>query len=294
VAQEKDVLAKLWFLTTPNSFFVREILKIREEIELIEPGEFPLVTAHRADLIFRAVSGQYFHIEFMSSNEPHYEWKMLGYRCDFAQQAIQTKANPGSDGQPRKAEAPLRQIVVYLGRAACSMTNRISLPNLEFQFDLVNVQEMDPSALLNSPNPDDQIWSLAARGNADDKIRQVLTNFSSLAQPEQSQALNRLTILSGIMKLDEVLKRILEAYPMLTIDLENNAVIRPILEKRVQQAREEAELRGSQRTLLAQMNRKFGAVPASIKARVQNGSNEELETWLERILDVTTVEEVID
>lgn len=87
MAQGKDVLAKLWFLTTPNSFPVRRILGVpvdSDSIEAWEPTELPRLQAKRADLLLRTVNGDFVQVEFMASNESYIEWRMADYRVLFA------------------------------------------------------------------------------------------------------------------------------------------------------------------------------------------------------------------
>ena len=76
---------------------------------------------------------------------------------------------------------------------------------------------------------------------------------------------------------------------MLTVDLKENAVIRPLIEEGRQEGRQE----GRRELLLDQLNEKFGALPAWASTRVHAASSEQLELWARRLLHVNVIEDVL-
>jgi hypothetical protein len=56
-----------------------------------------------------------------------------------------------------------------------------------------------------------------------------------------------------------------------------------------QQLRNEGKAEGKAATLLRQITRRFGPPEADLVARVGNGTPEQLDRWLDRILDATVV-----
>ena len=64
-------------------------------------------------------------------------------------------------------------------------------------------------------------------------LRELIKKLMALGGEEQESALAELTAFSGILKLDELLERQLKEFTMLDTDinLEENAVIRPLIEK---------------------------------------------------------------
>jgi predicted transposase YdaD len=48
------------------------------------------------------------------------------------------------------------------------------------------------------------------------------------------------------------------------------------------------------RTLLRQVERRFGTVPAAVRARVESASTSQLEAWLDRIFDLRAPEDLLE
>ena len=48
------------------------------------------------------------------------------------------------------------------------------------------------------------------------------------------------------------------------------------------------------RTLLRQVERRFGAVPTAVRARIESASTPQLEAWLDRIFDLRAPEDLLE
>ena len=59
-------------------------------------------------------------------------------------------------------------------------------------------------------------------------------------------------------------------------------------------ARARAEAEGKAETLLRLLGRRFGAVPPDVAARVRGAPVEELDAWLDAVLDARALDEVFD
>jgi hypothetical protein len=57
--------------------------------------------------------------------------------------------------------------------------------------------------------------------------------------------------------------------------------------------RAEGALLGQRRTLLRQLERRFGPVPSPTRARIEAASTEQLEDWLDRILEATDLGQLL-
>src|SRR5438445_10732590 len=97
-------------------------------------------------------------------------------------------------------------------------------------FDIVNLQEYEAADLLASKDCGDNLWALGAKGDRPVVLQQILSKLSVMMRAEQDSALAELTAFSGILKLDELLNQKLKEFPMLAIDLRENAVVRPLIE----------------------------------------------------------------
>ena len=101
---------------------------------------------------------------------------------------------------------------------------------------------------------------------------------------ERESALAELTAHSGIVKLDDLLEEKLKEFPMHDNDLnlEENAVIRPLIERGRQ--------RGRQDLLLDQLKEKFGPVPTWASELVRKASTGDLDRWARQILRTDMLE----
>jgi hypothetical protein len=52
--------------------------------------------------------------------------------------------------------------------------------------------------------------------------------------------------------------------------------------------------KGTARTLVRLLTRKFATVPDEVRARIDTASLEQLDTWSERVLDAETLDEVFE
>ncbi len=73
---------------------------------------------------------------------------------------------------------------------------------------------------------------------------------------------------------------------MLDINLEDSAVIRPLIEK--------AERRGRQEQFLDQLGEKFSALPPAVSERVHRATPEELGRWARQFVRANSLEETFE
>ena len=142
--------------------------------------------------------------------------------------------------------------------------------------------------MLASPDWGDNLWALGAKGDRLDALRKIILKLVQINDREQrAAALAELTAFSGILKLDEPLEQNLQEFPVLDIDLKQNAVIRPLLEAAEAQGRKEGRSEGRneghnegrQAQLLAQLEEKFGPLPTATIERVHKANVEEIDRW---------------
>lgn len=83
---------------------------------------------------------------------------------------------------------------------------------------------------------------------------------------------------------------------MLTFDLKNNAVIRPLLEEARQEGRleglREARLDGERDLLASLLTKRFGPLPESIRSRLEAGPEAQIEQCFDRFFDAQTLDEL--
>ncbi|MEW6168599.1 MAG: DUF4351 domain-containing protein, partial [Pseudomonadota bacterium] len=66
------------------------------------------------------------------------------------------------------------------------------------------------------------------------------------------------------------------------------------LEKGMQQGLQQGLQQGEAAVLLRQLTRKFGELPPQVRRRIESADAETLLLWSERVLDATTLDDVLD
>lgn len=139
----KDIISRdaLKRLTTD---LARQLLGIDgEAVELLETQN-QRVEDRRADLLARmlgADGGEFLlHVEISNSNPPEMPLRMLRYFTD-----IRLAGHAG----------PLRQFLIYIGRAPLRMPDGLHEPgSLDYRYGLIDMHQIDCAGLLAQDNPD--------------------------------------------------------------------------------------------------------------------------------------------
>ena len=61
-----------------------------------------------------------------------------------------------------------------------------------------------------------------------------------------------------------------------------------------QEGRVEGLIEGKAEVLLRQLTRRFGPLPEDVTARVKSGATEQLDLWIDRVLDAPSLEAVFE
>jgi hypothetical protein len=275
MAQSYDVSLKALFLREGGGIVHRMLFggKIAEVLAT----EQPKVYNHRADLVLRTEDGKLHQVEFQTANESGFARRMLGYYVHLE----------GEYGEH------VMQTVLYMGREPMRLANTYSTPVLDFQFLIVNLRELDGEPLLESPDWVDNVLALLAKGSPERALDVVLPKIRLLQGEEQELAAGTLTLLSGIMGLEETVERKLREATM--IDVMENKILGPAirkgLEQGLQKGREEGQLQGRHALLQRQLTVKFGTLPAWAQSRLASGTTDEIDAWATRILTSTSLED---
>ena len=107
------------------------------------------------------------HIEFQTIDEPKMVYRMLEYYGILA----------------RKYELEVRQYVFYIGEGKAMMVYKLIHDNIDFKFELINIQDFSYKEFINSDKPEEVILAILADfGNekAETVIEKVLQKLKSL------------------------------------------------------------------------------------------------------------------
>jgi predicted transposase YdaD len=225
MAKTKDILCKVWLRRGSGGILSRRICGDGGISEYL-PTEQPQISNRQADMLIRNGCGELHHVEFQAANELDFAFRMLDYWVFFR----------------REYGEAVRQCVFYIGNESMRLAPYFAEGGTRHEFDVVNLQEYDAKELLASADWGDNLWALGARGERPAVLEALLGKLAAMGRAEQEDALAELTAFSGILKLDGLLNEKLKEFPMLNVDLKENAVVRPLIE----QGRQEGRLEGRQ------------------------------------------------
>jgi hypothetical protein len=228
--------------------------------------EFPEVRSVRADLLGDTEEGELVHIELQAQSERQMAARMLEYCADSV----------------RVLGRVPYQVVLYVGDEAPRMETKIQGPMLNYEFRLVDVRDLDGERLLASPVVDDNIVGLLTRlKDVRGAVRQLLSRIGALEPGEREEALARLLVVAGLRKaLGTVIEEEAKKMPILNDILDHEVIGREYK-------------RGELTVLRRLIAKRFGSLPPWVEERLSKLSAKELEDLSVRVLDVTTIEELL-
>ena len=114
-------------------------------------------------------------------------------------------------------------------------------------------------------------------------IRRILASWASASRRERDDLIEKLMVLSGLRRLNEIVAEEVQNMPI-EIDIMENSTIRGWIEKGIENDR--ASLLGKQ------LVKRFGVLTPETEARLQSARSEQLGRWALRLMDATTLDEV--
>lgn len=106
------------------------------------------------------------HLEFESSNKPKMHFRMAEYRAMLHQ----------------IYDHPVKQYVMYMGKAALNTPSRIDLPGFKFEYTLIPFSELPYQLFLSSDKPEEQILSVLANFGGEDPTEVIRTVLEKLGK----------------------------------------------------------------------------------------------------------------
>ncbi len=282
-----DATAKVLFNDIPKALI--KLLTNQEAVRM-ESLEISAVKQRTPDLLLTLEDQTLLHIELQSSNDTTMPWRMLEYYSLIYQQFNQV---------------PL-QLVLYLGYAPLTMKATIQTEKLNFSYQVKDIREIDCQPLMSSDIIGDNLLSLLCKNGATvENLRKILQAIQKLPKAARQDALVQVLLLSQLRKVQVVLQQEIEKMPI-QMDLREHPYFQEILKKEVQQAaifaREEAELRGelrgkieaSRHMLSKLLSHRFGAIPDAIESKIAAAELEQLEVWIDRLLDTPSLAAIFE
>jgi predicted transposase YdaD len=257
---------------------------IREWINV----ELPKAQMNKLDLVAWLTDDRLYHLELQSGNDVDMPWRMLEYYLLLWK---------------RYAVAPVQQ-VIYVGSRPMAMSAEIQHENLTFRYRVIDMRELDSEVLLQSPAIEDNLLAILCRLNdTRAAVRRILARIAQLPPSQRLNAMSQLLVLSGLRRLEYVIKEESAQMPV-TIDLMENRVIRDFFLQGKQEGKQEGELKGRAEgeqegarkeallLLTRLLERRFGPLPEDAARKLNAADLAALEDWSLRLLDAPNLEQV--
>lgn len=262
-------------------------LLTNSDVISIENIEYASVKQRRADLVARLANQGLLHLELQSDNDDKMLWRELEY-CGLISQRYQ--------------QVPL-QIVLYVGANQARFETEINTTDLKYCYHLIDIKELDCTALLESQSLSDNLLALLGKlKNKETAMQQVMFRIAQLPTKKRADMLEKLAILAGLRptELPPLIEK--EKNMAISINLEENPIFAEIFDrytKRGEQRGEQrgikiGEQRGESMLLRRQLEKRFGELPQWAINRLTQATSQELEHWSLQIFEVNKLEQLFD
>lgn len=243
--------------------------------------ELPRVMMPRVDLLGETAAGELVQFEFQSDNDRKMPYRMAEYYL-----AIY-----------RQVERHPLQIVIYVGDDPLRMKAELATPAMTHRYQLFDIRTVDSRVLLDSPEMDDNMLAILTRLSDERRaIRQILGSIASREPGERAAALEQFIVLATLRKLEKVVEQEARNMPILVDILDNQVLGREYkrgLEEGRQEGRQEGELAGELALVRRLIEKRFGSIPEWADAKLKSSSSTELEALGLRVLDASSLEELL-
>jgi len=178
-----------------------------------------------------------------------------------------------------------QQVVLYVGRTPLRMPESIESASLSFRCRVVDIRQLDGEALLVSENPEENVIAVLMRlRNEREAVRRILRRIAESEPARREIALRELIILGGLRSLGAIIEQETKKMPILD-DIMDHDLLGPKLRRE--------RLEGEQTIVMRQIEKRFGAIPAWARQRLEAMSAGELEETALRLLDVQSLESLL-
>jgi len=189
-------------------------------------------------------------------------------------------------------QAPQQQ-VLYVGEAPLALASHIAEATLAFHYAVIDIRTLDGEQLLASAVLEDNLLALlCGSDNPRLVVQRLLQRIGELPRPAHSDAVVALLILAELRRLHALVLEETKQMPI-TIDIMENPFLREAFEKGQLEGRQEGRQAGESALLCRQLEQRFGPLPAWARQQIEAAETATLETWGVRLLDATSLEDVL-
>ena len=239
--------------------------------------ELPKFQNPRVDLLGEGSDQSIVHLELQSTNDPRMAIRMAEYAL----------------GVYRLFGKFPRQILVYVGEAQLRMQTELAGPRLWFQFDAIDIRDLDGERLLASEQVGDNVIAILTRlRDRKSAVHEIIEKLSGVQAEPKEYYLRALLTLAGLRGLEELVEEEARKVPVLNDILEHKVLGREFKKGMAQGVKE-----GMQQEALTVLRRliekRFGSLPDWAGERLAERNATELEDLSVRVLDAKSVEDLL-
>lgn len=199
----KDIIAKEAIKTLVIDI-AKYILQIDiHEIEFLDK-ELQRIEDRRADVVAKIDNSYILHIEIQNDNDKKMAQRMLRYYLDI--KAIDTNL-------------PISQYLIYIGKSTLRMDNFICTDRLTYEFELINMKEIDCEKFIEMDTPDSLVLAILCdfkNSNEQDMVNYIIQRLKMKTGENESEFRKYMLMLEELSQNRNLLDLIKKGEEMLT------------------------------------------------------------------------------
>ena len=182
-----DVTLKSLFHELPHTLVK---LLTGSTVKQILTVEYPSVKKRLPDFVVRLDNGEIYHLELQSDIDDSMPWRMLEYYWLI---------------HDLYGQAPIQQVLYVGENNQAHFETRIRQDKLQFEYQLVDIRDVDCQFLLQSPYLADNLLAVLCRiDNKPTLVQQVLYKITQLDYNARQDAIEKLLVLIGLRKRSQL------------------------------------------------------------------------------------------
>ena len=192
---------------------------------------------------------------------------------------------------------PVLPIAIFLSRGAGGLVteqyvDRVFDRNVNvFSYDVVALRDLDADDYLDLPNPLAPALSALMRPSKMGKVAQKFRSLLALARSGANDA--QMVLLTNVVETYLKLNRRDTAKFEKLLSKPENREVEMVISVYEERGIEKGLMRGERKTLILQMEHKFGTLSENVRASIQNIENiDELDRLLRLVLTAQSIEEM--
>ena len=272
----------------------RVLLHLKVDHAEIMETEYQRIEERRADLVAKmdGQDGEFIlHVEIQNDNYPKMPWRMLRYRAEIGY---------------AHSEYDIRQYLLYIGKNRLTMADGIQQSGMDYRYQIIDMHTVDCETLLNQGTPEGLVFAILCdfKGRSErEVVHYILQRLRQLTADNETQFreyVRMLEVLSTNRDLEHVIEE--EEKMLSQVDQTRLPSYRIGMQQGMQEGMQEGIQQGMQqgmqqeaRTMLERLlSKRFGDLGEETHLRLQNATLEQLNHWVDRILDEPTLSAVFD